>query len=241
MKIVVLKDKKAQGQAVAALFAADVLTNQHPVLGFATGSSPLPTYAALIDLYKANVLDFSNVTTFNLDEYVGIPAAHEQSYYTFMRENLFTKVNVDLSRCHLPNANAADPALECRQYEQAITKAGGIDIQLLGIGLNGHIGFNEPSDVFPDQTNVVALTDSTIEANTRFFASRQEVPRYAMTMGIGTILRAKKIVLVISGKDKAEITKAALQGPIVPQVPASILQTHHNVVVVLDEGAASLL
>ncbi len=238
MRIVVCKDVTAQGEAAASLFAAQILRKKDSVLGFATGSTPIPTYAALAALCQRGAVDFANVRTFNLDEYVGMDPAHEQSYFRFMVENLFSKVNIKPENYCLPNGNAADVDAECARYEAAIGAAGGIDLQLLGIGNNGHIGFNEPADCFADATHAVDLTESTIEANKRFFASANDVPRRAMSMGIGTIMRANGIVLVISGAGKADITRQALTGPVTPQVPASILQFHKNVTVILDEAAA---
>lgn len=241
MRIIVCKDKKAQGEAAASLFAAQILRKADSVLGFATGSTPLGTYDALAGLYARGALDFSTVRTFNLDEYVGMDPAHEQSYFRFMVDNLFSKVNIPKENYVLPDGNAADVNAECAAYEKKIAAAGGIDLQLLGIGHNGHIGFNEPGDVFPMDTHVVGLTESTIEANKRFFASADDVPRQAMSMGIGTIMKAKGIVLVINGVEKADITLKALKGPVTPEIPASILQFHQNVTVVLDEAAASKL
>lgn len=241
MEIIVCRHREAQGEAAASLFAAQILLKPNSVLGFATGSTPLPVYAALSALFTRGVLSFSAVSTFNLDEYAGMDRAHEQSYYRFMRDHLFSKVDLREENCHLPDGNAEDPEVECRRYEAAIAAAGGIDLQLLGIGHNGHIGFNEPSDDFPANTHCVALTERTIEANKRFFASADEVPRRALTMGIGTIMRARGIVLVISGTDKAEIAARALRGPVTPKVQASILQFHPNVTVILDEAAAAKL
>ena len=241
MRIIVCKDKKAQGEAAASLFAAQILRKANTVLGFATGSSPLGTYAALASQYERGALDFSTVRTFNLDEYVGMNPEHEQSYFRFMYDNLFSKVNIPKENYRLPDGNAKDLAAECARYEAEIEAAGGIDLQLLGIGHNGHIGFNEPDSIFPQDTHVVDLTESTIEANKRFFASANEVPRQAVSMGIGTIMRARGIVLVINGAEKADITKKALQGPVTPQVQASILQFHQNVTVILDEAAAAKL
>lgn len=241
MRIIVCKDKKAQGEAAASLFAAQILRKADSVLGFATGSTPLGTYEALAGLHARGALDFSTVRTFNLDEYVGMDPAHEQSYFRFMVENLFSKVNIPKGNYVLPDGNAADVQAECAAYEKKIAAAGGIDVQLLGIGHNGHIGFNEPDDVFAMDTHVVDLTQSTIEANKRFFASADDVPRQAISMGIGTIMRAKAIVLVINGAEKADITYKALKGPVTPAVPASILQFHRNVTVVLDAAAAAKL
>ena len=218
MKIHVYRDLEAQGKAAAALFAAQILKKPDSVLGFATGSTPLRTYAALADLYAQGALDFSRMYT-----------------------NLFSKVNIPAENYRLPNGLAADIDRECTEYEAAIEAAGGIDLQFLGIGHDGHIGFNEPCGEFPKATHCVALTPMTIEANKRFFASADEVPRRAISMGIGTIMRARGVVLVIYGADKAEITARALKGPVTPQVPASILQYHPNCTVLLDEAAAAEL
>ncbi|MDL2319180.1 glucosamine-6-phosphate deaminase [Eubacteriales bacterium OttesenSCG-928-A19] len=241
MNVIICKDLKAQGKAAASLFAAQMLAKRDSVLGFATGSSPLGTYDALAGLHARGALDFSSVRTFNLDEYVGMDPAHEQSYRRFMTENLFSRVNMPADHYRLPDGLAKDLDAECAAYEQAIRDAGGIDMQLLGIGHNGHIGFNEPGDTFPDATHVVSLSERTIEANKRFFASADEVPRQAISMGIGTIMRARAIVLIIGGAEKADITRQALYGPVTPLVPASILQFHQHVTVVLDEAAASKL
>ena len=241
MNIHVYRDLDAQGKAAASLFAAQILKKPDSVLGFATGSTPLRTYAALADLCAQGALDFSRVHTFNLDEYVGMAREHEQSYFNFMYTNLFSKVNIPTENYRLPNGLAADIDRECAEYEAAIEAAGGIDLQFLGIGHDGHIGFNEPCGEFPKATHCVELNPITIEANKRFFASGDEVPRRALSMGIGTIMRARGVVLVIYGADKAEITAKALKGPVTPEVPASILQFHPNCTVLLDEAAASRL
>lgn len=241
MRIIICKDTAAQGEAAASVIAAQILRKANSVLGFATGSTPIPTYAALANLVARGALSFRDVRCFNLDEYVGLSPEHEQSYLRFMVENLFSKVDIRPGAYRLPDGNAADLTAECAKYEREIAAAGGVDLQLLGIGHNGHIGFNEPCDCFPENTHVVTLTPRTIEANRRFFASADEVPRRALSMGIGTIMRARAILLVISGSDKAEITAQALQGEVTPQVPASILRFHPNVTVVLDEAAASKL
>lgn len=241
MRINICMDIKAQGEAAASLIAAQVLKKQDSVLGFATGSTPLVTYDMLAGLYRRGVLDFSAVRTFNLDEYVGMDPSHTQSYYRFMVDNLFSKVNIVPGNYCLPDGNAMDLDAECARYEEAIIQAGGIDLQLLGIGHNGHIGFNEPGEAFVQQTHCVTLTQQTIEANKRFFASADEVPRRALSMGIGTIMRTRSIVLLISGEDKAEIAMQALTGPVTAKVPASILQLHPDVTVILDSGAASML
>ncbi len=241
MNIVVCKNQEIQGEAAACIFAAQVLRKPDSILGFATGSTPLCTYSALASLYQRGTLSFRNVRSYNLDEYVGLDPSHEQSYARFMEENLFSKIDIAKGNHHVPNGIAADVDAEASRYEAAIQAAGGIDLQLLGIGLNGHIGFNEPGDGFPNATHSVTLTESTIEANKRFFASADEVPRQALSMGIGTIMRAREIVLLISGEAKADITVAALRGPVTPKVPASILKLHSHVTVILDEAAAAKL
>ncbi len=225
----------------ASIIAEQIISKPNSVIGLATGSTPIGTYEELVKLNKASEIDFSDITTFNLDEYRGLPRDNDQSYYYFMNDNLFDHVNIDKSRTHVPNGMIEDADLECGNYEAAIKAAGGVDLQLVGIGHNGHIGFNEPSDEFDKVTHCVDLTESTIEANKRFFASIDDVPRQAYTMGIGTIMAAKKVVVVANGTGKAEIVKAAFQGPITPKVPASALQLHQNVIVVCDAEAAALL
>lgn len=209
------------------------------VLGLATGSTPIGTYAKLVEWYQKGDLDFSNVTTVNLDEYKGLTKENDQSYYYFMNDNLFSKVNIDTKCTFLPDGTEPDSDKACREYNQVIAETGGVDLQLLGLGHNGHIGFNEPGDVFEKETHCVNLTESTIKANRRFFASEEEVPRQAYTMGIQTIMRAKKILVVVSGADKAAIVKKAFFGEITPQVQASVLQLHNDVTLVADEAALS--
>lgn len=211
------------------------------VLGLATGSTPIGMYACLVKDCKEGKVSFADVTTFNLDEYVGLPGTHDQSYRYFMDENLFDSVDIDKARTNLPDGCAADPQAMCAAYEVAIEEAGGIDIQVLGLGHNGHIGFNEPADDFPVCTHPVDLTESTINANSRLFNSADEVPRQAVTMGIGTIMKARKVIVLANGSGKADIVKQAFTGPVVPQVPASVLQLHPDVTVVLDEEAAAKL
>ena len=207
------------------------------MLGLATGSSPIGTYKELIKKCDNGDIDFSDITTVNLDEYRGLPRTNDQSYYYFMNDNLFNHVNIDKARTHVPNGEVADAEEECGTYEALIKSLGGVDLQLLGLGHNGHIGFNEPADQFAKVTNCVDLQESTIEANKRFFASIDDVPRQAYTMGIGTIMAARKILVVVSGADKAAIVKKAFTGPVTPQVPASILQMHSDVTVVCDAAA----
>ncbi len=211
------------------------------VLGLATGSTPIGMYACLTEDCKTGKVSFADVTTFNLDEYVGLAGTHDQSYRYFMDTNLFDHVNIDKARTNLPDGCASDLIAMCNAYEKAIDEAGGIDIQVLGLGHNGHIGFNEPADDFPVVTHPVSLTESTINANSRLFDSIEDVPREAVTMGIGTIMKARKVIVLANGSGKAEIVKRAFTGPVVPQVPASVLQLHPHVTVVLDAEAASEL
>jgi len=234
MNIICAKNYEELSKIGAAAIAEQLLAKQDSVLGFATGSTPEGTYKELVNLYRQGVIDFSCATTFNLDEYYGTPKEDPNSYYAFMHKNLFDHINVQGDHVHLPNGSAPDAEEECKTYEEKIVLAGGIDLQLLGIGINGHIGFNEPSGIFPGATNHVKLTGSTIDANSRFYSSRDEVPRSALTMGIGTIMAAKKILLLISGSVKKDIAKKALYGPVTPGVPASILQFHPDVTVVCD-------
>ena len=241
MKIIKTANYEEMSKKAAALIGAQVASKPNCVLGLATGSSPIGTYKELIKGCEKGYLDFSDVTTVNLDEYKGLPRENDQSYYYFMNDNLFNHINIDKARTHVPNGMVEDAEEECGKYEALIQELGGVDLQLLGLGHNGHIGFNEPSDEFDKVTHCVDLQESTIEANKRFFASIDDVPRQAYTMGIGTIMSAQKIVVVVSGADKAEIVKKAFTGPVTPSVPASILQMHPDVTVVCDEAAASLL
>lgn len=233
MNIIKAKNYEDLSKMAALIIGAQTLNKPDSVLGFATGGTPVGTYAELVRLNKEGVLDFSRITTFNLDEYFGNPVTDKNSYYYFMHDNLFNHINIKKESVNLPNGMAADADKECERYEKAIAEAGGIDLQLLGIGHNGHIGFNEPADVFVDKTNHIKLTDSTIDANARFYASRDEVPKSALSMGIGTIMNARGIIMLISGKDKKAIAEKALYGPVTPQVPASILQYHPNCTVIL--------
>jgi len=241
VKIHVYKNKAQIGQATASLFAAEIIKKPDCVLGMATGSTPLPTYESLVNLYHQGIIDFSKVRTFNLDEYVGISRSHEQSYYRFMFDNLFSKVNIKPENVAVPHPVSANLNDDCVSYDAAIDAAGGIDLQILGIGNNGHIAFNEPDNVFSFGTHIVELTESTIEANKRFFDSIDDVPRKAITMGIGSIMKAKEIIMIATGKVKAEAVKAMINGKVDPQCPASVLQLHPAVTVFLDEGAAELL
>ena len=241
MRFIVTKDYNDMSRKAANNISAQIITKPNCVLGLATGSTPVGTYKQLVEWYNKGDLDFSEVSTVNLDEYKGLDHDNDQSYYYFMMNNLFKHVNIDLSRTHVPDGTEPDSEKACADYEEIVRSYGGIDLQLLGLGHNGHIGFNEPSDNFAKVTHCVDLTESTIKANARFFEKIEDVPTQAYTMGIGTIFKAKRILLIASGKDKAEIVKKAFCGPIDPQVPASILQLHPDVTVVLDEDAASLL
>ncbi len=239
MKIYVSEDYKDMSRKAANIVSAHVILNPACVLGLATGSTPIGMYKQLIDWYNKGDLDFSQVKSVNLDEYVGLAPTHDQSYRYFMQTNLFDHVNIDPANTNVPNGLASDPEAECERYNQVIRSMGGIDVQVLGMGHNGHIGFNEPGHAFELETHVVNLTERTIEANARFFASKDEVPKRAITMGIKSIMQARQILVVVSGEDKAEIVKKAFYGPVVPEVPASILQMHPNVVLCGDKAALS--
>lgn len=240
MQLIQAKDYDDMSRKAANIISAQVILKPNCVLGLATGSTPLGTYANLIDWYKKGDLDFSQVSSVNLDEYRGLPADNDQSYRYFMKTNLFDQVNIDQSKTYVPNGMEKDSDKACRDHDEIIQELGGIDLQLLGLGLNGHIGFNEPADEFPKGTHCVDLTQSTIEANSRFFASIDEVPTQAYTMGIQNIMLAKKILIIASGANKAEIIAKAFLGPVTPEVPASILQMHPDVTLVADEAALSV-
>ncbi len=240
MKIIKAKNYEDMSQKAAAIIAAQIMVKPDCVLGLATGSSPEGLYRKLVEWYKAGVLSFSDVTSVNLDEYKGLPRENDQSYWYFMNEHLFKHVDINRERTFLPDGMAEDSNVACSAYNEIIRSVGGIDLQLLGIGHNGHIGFNEPSQEIALETHLVDLTESTIKANQRFFASYDDVPKQAYSMGIKTILQAKKILLVVSGEDKAKAVKNAFFGPVTPMVPGSLLQLHRDVVVVADEAALSL-
>ncbi len=241
MNIIRVKDYEEMSRRAAAIISAQILLKPDCVLGLATGSSPEGLYQNLIRQYENKELDFSRVTSVNLDEYKGLAPDHEQSYRRFMNDHLFDHVNIDKARTFVPDGLNEDSEKACLEYDQLIARTGGVDLQLMGIGNNGHIGFNEPADAFACGTHCVELTQSTIDANKRFFASEDLVPRYAYTMGIRNIMEAKKILLIASGKAKAEALKAALDGLVTPKVPASVLQLHRDVVVVADEDALGLV
>lgn len=237
MKIYKAKDYKDMSRKAANIISAQVIMKPNCVLGLATGATPIGTYDQLVEWYNKGDLDFSEVTTVNLDEYKGLPRTNDQSYYYFMHQHLFDRVNIDPERTNVPNGMEPDAEKECGRYEELIRSLGGVDLQLLGLGHNGHIGFNEPGEAFEKETHCVDLTESTIEANKRFFASADDVPKQAYTMGIKTIMQAKKILIVVNGENKADIVERAFFGPVTPEVPASILQLHNDVTLVGDEEA----
>lgn len=238
MEFHVYENARAACEAAGMLIAAQITRKGDSVLGLATGSTPIPAYEKLVQWYERGVIDFDRIRTFNLDEYVGISHQNPLSYHAFMQEHLFSKVNLRPENAHLPSGHSVQAGLA---YDQAIRDAGGIDIQLLGIGRNGHIGFNEPSDEFTFGTHVVTLTYDTIEANARFFKSADEVPRQAISMGIGNIMAAKCVVLVATGESKAEAVYKTIRGPITPRVPASILQLHPCCVILTDREAGAMM
>ena len=241
MKIIRAKDYKDMSRKAANIISAQVIMKPNCVLGLATGGTPVGAYAQLVEWYNKGDLDFSEVNTVNLDEYRGLPKEHPESYWSFMHKNLFDHVNIRPEAIHLPDGTNPDAADACAKYNDIIHSVGGIDLQLLGIGHDGHIGFNEPEDVFQKDTHRVALTDATIQANKRFFASEADVPHFAYTMGICGIMQARRIVMVVSGESKANILKQAFFGPVTPRVPASILQLHPDFTLVADEAALSAL
>lgn len=241
MKIYKAKNYDDMSKIAANIIAAQIVLKPDCVLGLATGSTPIGTYKSLVEKFNNGDLDFSQVKSANLDEYKGITRDNDQSYYYFMNENLFKHVNIDLANTNIPDGTKEDADIECAAYEEKVKALGGVDLQLLGLGNNGHIGFNEPSDSFDKATHCVTLTESTIQANSRFFATIDDVPKYAYTMGIGTIMSAKKILVVVNGKAKAKILREVIEGPVTPNVPASILQFHPDVTIVADEEALSEL
>ena len=237
MRLIRCKDYKDASRKTANIISAQVILDPSSVLGLATGSTPLGTYQQLIKWYEKGDIDFSRTSTVNLDEYVGLDPTHEQSYAYFMHKNLFSHINIDPANTHLPEGTNPDA---CHKYDALIRQLGGVDLQLLGIGHNGHIGFNEPSDEFVKGTHCVELTQNTIDANARFFENEADVPRKAYTMGILDILHAKRVVMIVTGESKAQILKDAFCGPVTPKVPASIMQLHPDFTLVADEAALSL-
>lgn len=241
MRIIIEKDYEAMSKKSAEILAEVVNEKPEAVLGLATGGTPVSMYRNLIDMNKEGKIDFSKVTSVNLDEYKGLSGDHDQSYRYFMNNNLFNHINIDKKNTYVPNGLAEDIEKECGEYDKRIENLGGIDLQLLGIGNNGHIGFNEPDDFLHMSTHLTGLTEGTIEANARFFDKKEDVPTEAITMGLGGIMKAKKILLIASGENKAEIISKLVEGKITTQVPATLLQVHPNVTIVVDEAAASLL
>ncbi len=241
MRIIRTKDYREMSRQAANIISAQLLIKPDCVLGLATGSTPIGVYKQLIEWYRKGDLSFAEAHTVNLDEYAGLSAAHDQSYRYFMQTQLFDHVDIRPEWTNVPDGMASDALEECRRYDALIKALGGIDLQLLGMGHNGHIGFNEPAEEFLLDTHRVELAESTIRANARFFASQDDVPRHALTMGIRNIMQARRVLVVVSGEDKADIVCKAFRGPVTPQVPASILQLHSDVILVGDEPALSKL
>ena len=241
MKIIRAKDYNDMSRKAANIISAQIIMKPDCVIGLATGSTPIGTYDQLVEWYKKGDLDFSQVTTINLDEYRGVTRDDPHSYYYFMREKLFSRVNIDPEQTHIPDGMDEDAEHACKTYDAIIRLCGGIDLQLLGLGHNGHIGFNEPGTAFEAETHLVNLTETTKKANQRFFENDRNVPSQAYTMGIKSIMQAKKIVVVVSGRDKAQALHAAVEGPITPSIQASVLQLHNDVIIVADEEACELL
>lgn len=237
MKVYCEKDYNRASRMAANIISAQVIMKPDCVLGLATGSTPVGTYEQLIRWYEKGDLDFSQTHSINLDEYKGLTAEDEQSYRYFMNTHLFDHINIDKKNTFVPDGTEPDSEKACRAYDEIIRASGGIDLQILGLGHNGHIGFNEPDSAFAKETHCVKLSESTINANARFFATIDDVPKEAYTMGIKSIMQARKIVVIVSGEGKAEIVKKAFLGPITPEVPASVLQLHNDVILVGDEAA----
>lgn len=241
MEVITVKDYEALSKRAASLIQAQLTWKPESVLGLATGSTPLGMYDQLVKMYKNDEIDFKKTITFNLDEYIGLEKNSSQSYYSFMRHNFFDHINIPLDQTFIPDGQADDLQEECINYESKIKEHGGIDLQILGIGHNGHIGFNEPNIEFEAKTHVVTLDKKTIEANQRFFKSLDDVPKKAISMGIKTIMKSRKIILMASGESKADIVSKLIKDDISPNVPASVLHLHEHVVVLIDQEAASKL
>ncbi len=240
MRLHIVKDYEQLSSKAASFVASQIIMKPDSILGLATGSTPLGMYQNLVKLYQEDMLDFSEVVTFNLDEYLGLDTDHPQSYHYYMHTNFLDHVNILRNAIHIPTGNG-DINKSGKEYDRAILKAGGIDLQILGIGSNGHIGFNEPDHILKTETHMVRLTKETIEANSRFFSSREEVPREAISMGMGSIMQSKKILLLASGESKAQAIARAVSGEITTVVPASLLQLHSDVTIIVDEEAAKLI
>ncbi|MEK4145942.1 MULTISPECIES: glucosamine-6-phosphate deaminase [Robertmurraya] len=240
MEFIKVNDYQAMSERACSIMIETINRIKNPVLGLATGSTPEGLYQKIIEKFNEGKVSFQDVTTFNLDEYVGLDREDVNSYYRYMKEKLFNHVDIKLERVHLPNGAAADLEAECQRYEKQIRQAGKIDLQILGMGINGHIGFNEPGTPFSSRTHVVELEASTREANSRFFPTLDDVPTQALTMGIATIMESKEILLLVSGEQKAEAIARLTDGDISEDFPASILRNHPNVTVIVDEGAMVL-
>ncbi|MGG4108249.1 glucosamine-6-phosphate deaminase [Paenibacillus lautus] len=241
MNIYTFSDEEQFVQTAANQISSLLHTNPRATLGLATGSTPVGLYNKLIEMNRQGLVSFAQTTTYNLDEYVGLPENHPESYRTFMNEKFFNHVDIQIERTHVPNGNATNPEEECLNYDKMLEEFGPVDLQLLGLGHNGHIGFNEPGESLSGGTHVVELQEKTRNANARFFPTLDDVPTHAITMGVATIMKARQILLLVRGEDKAEIVRRALKGPITTECPASLLQCHPNVVVLLDQGAGRLL
>ncbi|MBM7622706.1 glucosamine-6-phosphate deaminase [Sporohalobacter salinus] len=241
MRLQVLEDYEEMSVKAASIVASQVTLKPNSNLGLATGSTPLGMYNNLIRMYKKNLINFEEVVTFNLDEYVGLPADHPQSYHYYMFDNFFDKVNIPPEKIYIPSGVGDNLKQICKKYDQSINSHGGIDLQVLGIGKNGHIGFNEPDNKLRTNTHVVKLTEETINDNSRFFDSIDDVPKKAISMGMSSIMKSKKILLLASGEQKAEAIKKAINGEITTEHPASLLQLHSDVTILVDKDAAKLL
>lgn len=239
MEIICGRDYEHVSFKAANAIVRQITLKPDSVLGLATGSTPIRTYEYLVEMYQDGGLNFANVSTINLDEYRGLCAENKHSYHYYMEDKLFSHINIDRKRTHIPDGAELDAAKACADYDEIIRACGGIDLQILGLGHNGHIGFNEPGEVFTKGTHCVKLAQSTIDANARFFANIEEVPKEAYTMGIQSIMQAKKIIVLVSGEDKKDIVKRAFFGAITPEVPASVLQLHQDVILIGDEAALS--
>ena len=241
MEVVIARDYDEMSRISAEIVSGEIRKKANLTLGLASGDTPVGTYKELVKLHAQGGLNLSKITTFNLDEYVGLAPTHVNSYYYFMNEYLFNHININPAKMYVPQGNTDDPDIFCEWYEKKIKEAGGIDLQILGIGRDGHIAFNEPGSSFASRTRVVALCKETIEDNARFFDTIEDVPRVAITMGVGTILEARKILLIANGKKKAKVCAEFIEGPVTPMLTASALQLHDHTTVVLDEEAASML
>lgn len=241
MKVITVNNYDEMSHMAAEMLATQIIFKKDSILGLATGDTPLGMYKELIKMYKEGKIDFSGIKTFNLDEYYGLSSTNPQSYHYYMMNNLFNHINVKKENINIPDGTASDVQKECTDYEKRIAASGGVDIQVVGIGVNGHIGFNEPAADFKAETHLVKLNEKTIQSNSRFFNSEDEVPKYAISMGIKTIMQSKNIILLADGISKADAIAKSVKGKIIPSVPASVLQLHNNVTVIIDKAAASKL